>query len=419
MGKMTLSEELKWRGFINQTTLSDIKELDKLKIKFYNGFDASSDSLQVGNLAAIMMDKVFLRHGAEGVALAGGATSMIGDPGGKDSERPLQSEETIEKNVEGVRKQLDQLLGSQTKLVNNLDWFKNMNVVEYLRDVGKHFSMTPIIQRDYIAKRIGEGGSGISYAELSYTLLQGYDFLKLYDTYGVNLQLAGSDQWGNSLSGVELIKKVRNVEVNVFTCPLIINQSTGIKFGKSKSGTVWLDPTKTSPLDFYQFFINLDDKGVEGYLKIFTELDKEKIDKIIIEHSKDRTLRHAQITLAREVTRLVHGEQATKIAEEQTKVISGQINLTKKSLDELREGDEAIKILSISSTPIDLIEVLVNSGLANSKGEARRLIEGKAIYVNDESFLKDVIDKTDFSEHGLMLIRKGKNRSNVAIIELT
>lgn len=418
MSKMSLSKELEWRGFINQTTFSDISLLDSTDLKFYNGYDASSDSLTVGNLAAVMMDRCFLRHGVEGIIVAGGATSLIGDPGGKDSERPLQSETVIKANVESIGKQLKTLLNEHTILVNNLDWFKNLNVLDFLRDVGKYFSMTPLVQRDYIAKRMGESGSGITYTELSYTLLQGYDFLQLFDKYGVNLQLAGSDQWGNSLSGVELVKKVRNKEVNVLTCPLIINQTTGKKFGKSENGTVWLSPEKTSPLDFYQFWFNVDDKGVFGYLKVFTELDPEEVEKIIEAHKKDPSKRQAQLALAYEVTKLVHGDQTAKAAQSSTGIINGEVDVTKLSLSDLNDKHTAIKTMSITSTPASLVDILTKTGLANSNGEARRLIDGKAVYVNDVAFNKDTIDKSDFGDGSLILIRKGKNRANAAVIEL-
>lgn len=414
---MTLSEELKWRGFVNQTTYADIKTLDNSKAKFYHGYDAgSSDSLTIGNLAAVMMDKVLLRHGIQGVIVAGGATSLIGDPGGKDTERPLQSVEVVESNVESIKQQLKQLLGDKAVLVNNLDWFKDMKVIDFLRDVGKYFSMTPLVQRDYIAKRMGKGGSGISYTELSYTLLQGYDFLQLFDKYGVNLQLAGSDQWGNGLSGVELVKKVRNAEVNVLTCPLIINRATGNKFGKSEAGAVWLDPGKTSPMEFYQYWISLDDEGAEDYLKIFTELDKEQIEDIVVRHKKDPSKRLAQTTLAFEVARIVHGEVEAKLAQQNTGVITGELDLSNLSSKDLPEL--GIKSITVAHLPYSLVEILTTTGLASSNVEARRLINDQAIYINDISFSSEEISKAEFGGNKFALIRKGKNRANSAIIEL-
>ena len=230
---MTLSEELTWRGFVNQTTYADIKEIDNKKIVFYHGYDVSSDSQTIGNLAAMMLDRCLMRHGHQAIIVAGGATSLVGDPGGKDSERELQSFETIAHNT---------VCGFDFKLVNNLDWTHKMTVLDYLRDYGKAFSMTTLIQRDYIATRIGEDGAGLSYAEFSYTILQGIDYLHLFDEYGCTLQLGGSDQWGNCLSGVDLIRRVRGAEVNVLSQPLVINKATGKKFGKSEEGAVWLAP---------------------------------------------------------------------------------------------------------------------------------------------------------------------------------
>ena len=349
MPKMTLSEELKWRGFVNQTTLDNLSKLDDDKWIFYHGYDAASaDSLTIGNLAAAMLDKCFLRHGHKAIILAGGATSLIGDPGGKDSERVLQSEDDVRSNVRKVNAQLEKLFGQKVHFVNNLDWFSKMNVLEFLRDVGKHFSMTPLVQRDYIATRMGEGGSGISFTEFSYTLLQGYDFLHLYQKYGVELQLAGSDQWGNCLSGVDLVRRVGNKEVNALTMPLIINKATGKKFGKSEEGAVWLDSTKTSPNDFYQFWINSDDAGVGDYLKIFTELGKDEVAQVMAVFEKDKAARHAQKTLAFEVTKLVHGKEAAERA---------------------RSGAEERVFGSTHSVSLgaSIIEVLVETGLASSK----------------------------------------------------
>ncbi len=414
--KMTLSEELTWRGFVNQSTLKDITALDENKLKFYHGFDASADSLTIGNLAAIMMDKVFIRHGYEAVILAGGATSLIGDPGGKDKERPLQAEETIHANVAAVKKELERLIGSEVVMVNNLDWFKKMTVVEYLRDVGKHFSMTPLVQRDYIAKRIGEDGAGITYTEFSYTLLQGYDFLKLYDDHGVALQLSGADQWGNCLSGIDLVRRVRGVEVNAYTCPLIINKATGKKFGKSEEGAVWLNAEKTSPTQMYQFWINVDDEGVEEYLKIYTELDKEEIDKVMHHHKEAPQMRTAQTRLAQEVTALVHGHEEMKRAEKVTELLVGKATLSD-------AGAAALAVMrheqpnALTTVNGSVVEVLVSSGLAGSNTEARRLLAGNAISLNNQKITRENFEAADFV-NGHLLLRKGKKFKDTALVEL-
>lgn len=415
---MTLSEELLWRGFVNQTTFADLKELDKKKWTFYHGFDASADSQTVGNLAAMMFDRVFMRHGSKAIILAGGATSLIGDPGGKDAERPLQTEEIIAHNVDRAEAQLKKVFtGHEFTLVNNIDWTKSMNVIEFLRDIGKHFSMTPLVQRDYIAKRIGDGGAGISYAEFSYTILQGMDFLHLFDKYGCTLQLGGSDQWGNCLSGVELIRRARGHEAHVITLPLVINKATGKKFGKTEAGAVWLDPEKTTPTQFYQFWINSDDEGVEGYLKIFTELDKQTIEDLMKQHKADPKERIAQKRLAQEVTRLVHGQKELEVAEAVTDVLVDplKISVTEdvKVLAAVR-----VEISSIKARPGDeLAEVLVNAKLAESKSEARRLISGNAIAINGKKTSREDIEDADF-QNGRMLIRKGKAFKDSALVEI-
>jgi tyrosyl-tRNA synthetase len=416
MPDMTLAEELQWRGFVNQTTFTDLATLDKQEWTFYHGFDASADSQTVGNLAAMMLDKAFMRHGHKAVILAGGATSLIGDPGGKDSERTLQNEETIAHNVECAAQQLQKVFaGHDFTLVNNLDWTKGMTVIEFLRDIGKHFSMTPLVQRDYIAKRLGEGGAGISYTEFSYTLLQGMDFLHLYDNYGVTLQLGGSDQWGNCLSGVELIRKARGAEAHVITLPLIINKATGKKFGKSETGAVWLDPAKTTPTEFYQFWATIDDEGVEGYLKVFTELGNTEVDDIMAKHREAPRERHAQKRLAEEVTRLVHGAEQLAQAQAVTEVLTGKksvADLDEAALEVLRE-----EIPNTSAQPgASILDVLTGTGLTSSKTEARQLLAGNAISVNGQKTQKEHLEEGDF-QNGRLLVRKGKAFKDSALVE--
>ena len=414
---MTLSEELEWRGFINQTTFKDLKELDGKQWTFYHGFDASAPSQTVGNLAALMFDKVFMRHGHKAIMLAGGATSLIGDPGGKDSERILQSEETIAANVANAEEQIKRVMsGHEFTLVNNLDWTRDMRVLEFLRDIGKHFSMTPLIQRDYIAKRLGEGGAGISYTEFSYTLLQGMDFLHLYDTFGATLQLGGSDQWSNCLSGVELIRRTRGAEAHVITLPLVINKATGKKFGKSEEGAIWLDSKLTSPYKFYQFWLNADDEGVEGYLKIFTELDRPKIEQVMHDFNENRSARIAQKTLAFEVTKLLHGEdQAHKqvhIAEAVAAQSLGQLNDAEYTA--LRE-----EMPRVAAAPgQEVAELLVQTGLAASKTEARRFVAENAISINGQKSQKEQLEADDF-QNGRLLIRRGKSFKDSALVELS
>jgi tyrosyl-tRNA synthetase len=401
MPDMSLSEELQWRGFVNQTTFSDLKKLDEGPRTFYHGFDASADSQTIGNLAAMMFDMVFMRHGYKAILLAGGATSLVGDPGGKDSERPTQSVETIEHNVARAKQQLEAIFRDQPfTLVNNLDWTKDMKVLDFLRDIGKHFNMSSLIQRDYIAQRLGDSGSGISYTEFSYTLLQGMDYLHLFDNYGVTLQLGGSDQWGNCLSGVELIRKARGETVDVMTLPLIINKATGKKFGKSEGGAVWLDAEKTSVYQFYQFWLNADDEGVIDYLKTFTTLGKSEIDQIAAEQQSDPGARVAQKRLAHEVTEIVHGAERTAGVERVTSVLFGSTDVQELADDEVEMLAGEIPTFAPGKT---LIELLVESGNATSNGDARRLLESGAVSVNGMKVAED------HEITVLSLIKKGKN----------
>jgi len=408
---MKLSEELQYRGFVNQTTFKDLKDLDKKKRTFYHGFDASADSQTIGNLAAMMFDMVFMRHGYKAILLAGGSTSLIGDPGGKDKERVLQDEKTIAKNVENAAVELKRIFGGQEfTLVNNLDWTKNMTVIEYLRDIGKHYSMTPLVQRDYIANRIGENGAGISYAEFSYTILQGLDYLHLFDKYGVTLQLGGSDQWGNCLSGVDLIRRARGEEVHVMTLPLIINKATGKKFGKSEDGAVWLNPDKTSVFKFYQFWLNVDDEGVEDYLKVYTTLEKQEIDKIMVEFNTNKSERLAQKRLAQEVTAIVHGKKQAETAKKISEVLFGDADF----LDLVdREKTVLASELTTVKAKDNLAHTIVDAGLATSNSEANRFIASGAIYVNGKK-CQEGSKHSEFIK-GLNLLRRGKN--NFAIVE--
>lgn len=370
---MKLSEELAWRGFVNQTTFKDLSALDGDKLTFYWGVDPSADSMTVGNLAAGMMVRQFIAHGHKAVLLVGGATGMIGDPDGKDEERNLQSLEQIATNKKGIADQYKRIFeGMDFEIVDNYDWFKGINYLDFLRETGKHFSMTQLLQRDFIQSRIGEGGKGISYAEFSYSLIQGYDFLHLHRTKGVTLQLCGADQWGNSLSGVDLIRKLEGKSAHIYSCPLIINRTTGKKFGKSEGGAVWLDAKRTSVFDFYQFWLNVDDAGVEEYIKVYTLLGKPEVDAIMAEFKKNPAGRHAQKTLAYEVTKLVHGkEEADKAVEATEQLFSGGASDAAPSVD-LPEGE------------YDVVELLVKAGLAPSNSAARRLFEQGGVKINQQ-----------------------------------
>ena len=415
---MTVSEDLQWRNLIKDKTFEDVSWLDTPKT-FYLGVDcSSSDSMTIGNLAVFMTAKRLLDAGWKTVLLAGGATSLIGDPGGKNEERPLKSREEIEHNVAGIKTQVQQLFeGKDFTLVDNYDWFKDVMYLEFLRDVGKHFSMTELVQRDFIAERMGEGGGGISYAEFSYTLIQGYDFWHLHTNYDVVLQIGGSDQWGNMLSGIPLIRKKSGTEAHAFSMPLVINKATGAKFGKSEAGAVWLDPEKTSPTQFYQFWLNVDDEGVEDYLKVYTELGKPEVEDIIAQHTAAPEKRHAQRRLAQEVTTIVHGKETCQLASDVTEYITGSKDVKEASDTQLSavRRELASATLSLEATVID---GLTDSGLASSRTEARRLLEGGSVYVNGEQITDNEFSHV-LKENGRLLLRKGKTLKNTALIEFS
>ena len=396
---MKLSEELKWRGFWNQTTFTDESVIDNTHFKLYLGTDPSADSLHVGHLAVYMMVRRFLERGHEVVLLVGGGTGIIGDM--RDTEeRELLALEEISKNTEALSRQVSKLFaGKNFTLVNNYDWLKDLQLLPFLRDIGKKFNMADLTSRDFFKARIGNGG-GLSYAEFSYTLLQGYDFLHLSRELCVNLQIGGSDQWGNLLSGVELSRKADGREVFAMTAPLVINKSTGRKFGKSEGGAVWLDENKTSPYKFYQFWLNSDDAGAIDYLKLFTMLSKEEIEAIEREHSAAPHLRIAQKTLAREVASLVHGADRVSSIEKVNSVLFGGILASELSAEELEILAEEIPSAKAGT---DVISALTETGLAKSSGEVKRLISAGAISVNGEKITEN------FEISQVSLIKKGKN----------
>jgi tyrosyl-tRNA synthetase len=410
-----LSEELQWRGLIKDRTFDDIGWLDTPRT-FYLGSDASADSLQIGNLAIYIVARHLAANGWKAVLLVGGATSLIGDPGGKDEERQLKSHEEIERNIAGVAEQVRRVFaGNEFELVNNYDWFKDMPYLEFLRDVGKHYSMTELIQRDFIAARLGEGSTGISYAEFSYSLIQGYDYWWLFKNKGVELQIGGSDQWGNMLSGVPLIRKKEGKEVHAFSMPLVINKATGKKFGKSEEGTIWLDPAKTSPTQFYQFWINCDDEGVEDYLKAYTMISQEELAALMDRHRQNPKEREAQWRLAEEVTQLVHGEEATRVARNVTDFLRGRTaaaDVLKEVLENMRR-----EIPTTHAQPgASLVDVLTQTGLAQSNTEARRLLAENAIALNNQKTTKEHLEESDF-QNGRLLLRKGKAFKDSALVE--
>lgn len=399
MIEMTLSEDLKWRGFVNQTTFKDISMLDESKRVFYFGVDPSAPSATIGNLAAMMMCRIFLTHGYTPILLVGGATGMIGDPK-DDKERAKKSLDEISHNKEQIKIQYQQVFGGlDFKLVDNFDWFSGIGYLEFLRSVGKRMSMSQLLDREFVKKRVGEGGSGLSYAEFSYSLIQGYDYLHLFEKENATLQLCGADQWGNSLTGVDLIRKKHSKEAHVWSCPLVINKATGVKFGKSEGGAVWLNAEMTSPYKFYQFWLNVDDQGVGDYIKIYTLISPEDHRSLMDVSKNNPSDRVAQKYLAFETTKIVHGEEVAKAVQRISNVLFGGSNAS-----ELTENDFASLANELPSSKTGkLLDLLVETNLAKSKGEARRLVVQNAVSVNG---VKATLE-TELLEK--VLVKKGKN----------
>ena len=398
---MTLSEELTWRGFVNQMTYPDIKALDEGQISFYWGVDPSADSMTIGNLAAAMMVRHFINAGHKAFLLVGGATGMIGDPDGKKDERNLKTLDEIAKNKAGISEQYKTVFAGQPfEIVDNYDWFKDMNYLEFLRLVGKHVPMSQMLGREFVQSRLSEGGAGISYAEFSYSLIQGYDFVHLYKNHGVTLQLCGADQWGNSIAGVDLIRRIEGGEAHVYSTPLIYNKATGRKFGKSEDGAVWLDPTKTSVYKFYQFWLNADDEGVVDYAKVYTLLNQEEIAVMADQVATNPGAREAQKTLAHEVTKIVHGEERTSQVEKVTEVLFGGASVADLSGAELEMLAGEIPTVALG---VNIVDALVDGGVAKGSSDAKRLIKSGGVSVNGVK-LSEPVTVSEVS-----LIKKGKN----------
>ncbi len=413
---MKLSEDLAWRGLIKDKTFAEPGWLDKPGT-FYWGVDCSSDSLTIGNLAPLLLSRRLAEAGWKAILLVGGATSLIGDPGGKDEERPLLPRDTVEKNVESIKAQVSRLFsGQKFTQADNYDWFKDLRYLDFLREIGKHFSVTELTQRDFIAERVGENGTGISYAEFSYSLIQGYDYWQLHKAHRANLQIGGSDQWGNMLSGVSLIRKKESSEVHAMSMPLVINKSTGRKFGKTEGGAIWLDPAKTTPTQFYQFWINSDDDDTENFLKVFTFLQKTEIDNLLREQKSNPQDRPAQTVLAQEVTKIVHGQDAVDFAKSVTAYLTGRQPVEDANESALIEIRQALPSIAVNAG-LPVVDALVQTGLATSNSEARRLLQSKAVYANDRQIDKDHLESGDF-KNGKLMLRRGKAYKDSALIEL-
>ena len=406
---MNLSEELIYRGFMAQSTIDNPAELDtRASKKFYWGADPSADSLTMGNLAAMMMCACFIRHGYEPYFLVGGATGQIGDPK-ENGERELRTLDEVEHNKACIKEQIERIVGlDNATILDNYDWFKNMNYLSFLREVGKAFSMTQLLDRQFVQNRIGEGGAGISYAEFSYTLIQGYDFLHLYREHGVALQLCGADQYGNCASGIHLIKRLEDANADIWSTPLVIDPVTGRKFGKSEGNAVWLaakdngSGNYTSVFDFYQFWLNQPDESVESLIKIYTILPREEIEDILAKHRENPELRLAQKALAKGATEVVHGkEKAAAIVNLSELLFNRDTNFAEFTADEIAEFAEYLPIVSQGT---NLVDALVETGLAESKKKAREFIAQGAISINGTKIQEEI----DLNQ--IAIIKKGKNK---------
>jgi tyrosyl-tRNA synthetase len=418
---MNFFEELKWRGLIHDVMPGTEEQLNKEMTSAYIGFDPTSDSLHIGSLVPIILLVHLQRAGHKPIALVGGATGMVGDPSGKSEERNLLSESTLQHNLQGVKKQLEKFLDfdpskpNAAEMVNNYDWFQHMNFLGFIRDVGKHITVNYMMSKDSVKKRI-ESENGISFTEFTYQLIQGYDFYWLYKNKNCKLQMGGSDQWGNIVTGTEMIRRIDGGEAFAFTCPLM-KKADGGKFGKTEKGNVWLDPAKTSPYQFYQFWLNASDEDSENWIKIFTLLPKEEIEALITEHKNAPHLRILQKRLAKEVTTFVHSQQDYEFAVKASEILFGNAtNEVLKSLNEIQllqvlEGVPTYDYSKASlQNGIDVISLLADTGIFPSKGEARKTIQGGGVSLN-KSKVESVDTKIDMSyllNNKYILVQKGK-----------
>ena len=422
---MNFVEELKWRGMLHQMMPGTEELLEKEQVTAYVGIDPTADSLHIGHLCGVMMLRHLQRCGHKPLALVGGATGMIGDPSGKSQERNLLDEATLQHNIDCIKGQLARFLDfesdapNKAELVNNYDWMKDYTFLAFVRDIGKHITVNYMMAKDSVQKRLnGEARDGLSFTEFSYQLLQGYDFLHLYQTKNCKLQMGGSDQWGNITTGAELIRRTLGSENEVFalTCPLI-TKSDGRKFGKTESGNVWLDAKRTTPYEFYQFWLNVADDEAERYIKIFTSLEKGEIDGLIEEHRQDPGRRILQRRLGEEVTKLVHGESELEKAIEASNILFGKA--TKENLLKLDEATllavfsgvphfEVTRSEAIGAKAVDLFAETTQCFA--SKGEMRKLTQGGGVSLNKEKLqaFDQIITEGDLIDGMYLLVQRGK-----------
>ena len=420
---INLIAELQWRGMIQDIMPGTEEWLMKEKVSGYIGFDPTSDSLHIGSLVPILLLVHLQRTGHRPVALVGGATGMVGDPSGKSEERNLLSEEVLQHNVEGVRNQLSKFLDFSANnpqaalLVNNYDWFKGLDFLTFIRDVGKHITVNYMMAKDSVKKRI-EGENGMSFTEFSYQLVQGYDFYWLYNNHNCHLQMGGSDQWGNILTGAELIRRKGGGEAYAFTCPLI-TKSDGGKFGKTEKGNVWLDAQKTTPYQFYQFWLNASDEDAEKWIKIFTLLPQDAINQIIINHREKPEARALQQQLALEVTAFVHGKEVLDSILETTRGFFGgdALNFIKNTTAATLEKSGLPTLPYSGEWPVNLVTLLAETGSFPSKGEAKKMIQAGGVSINEQKItdIQTMIDDSHLLNGRFILVRRGKKQLDLII----
>jgi len=416
---MNIYAELEWRGMLSESTDGTRDALRAAPMTGYIGFDPTAASLHVGSLLTVMGLARLQRFGHTPIAIVGGGTGMIGDPSGKSQERVLLSNADVEKNVAGIRRQLEKFLDfdaprNPALIVNNADWLGAIDVLSFLRDVGKHFTVNYMLQKESVARRL-ESEEGISYTEFSYLVLQAYDYLQLFDRYACTLQMGGSDQWGNITAGIELIRKLRGQKVHGLVWPLMTT-SSGVKFGKTEAGAVWLDPARTTPFHFYQFWLNTDDRDVVRYLKCFTFLSRQEVESLEHAMREKPEARDAQRALAREVTTLVHGADHVSRAERAASVLFTD-NLTAADVDDVLMvlSDAPSTEILLPNGGISLVELLATVKLASSRSEATRLIKSGGVYVNnvrarDE---KAQLTASDAIAGQVIVLRKGRRDQHV------
>lgn len=430
---MDFIDELTWRGMIHTMMPGTDEQLRKEMTTAYLGIDPTADSLHIGHLCGVMMLRHFQRCGHKPIALVGGATGMIGDPSGKSAERNLLDESTLRHNQEAIKAQLSRFLDfesdapNRAELVNNYDWMKDISFLDFAREIGKHITVNYMMAKDSVQKRLnGEARDGLSFTEFTYQLLQGFDFMHLYETKNCKLQLGGSDQWGNITTGSELVRRKLGGEVYALTCPLI-TKADGGKFGKTESGNVWLDARYTSPYKFYQFWLNVSDADAEKYLKIFTFLTKEEIEALAEEHAKDPGARPLQKRLAKEVTVMVHGEDAYNAAVEASSILfSNKAGEALMKLDEqtLLDIFEGVPTFSISKAELEagipLLELLAGkTAIFPSKGEARKMVQGNGVSINKEKVTDPqmTVNADSLIAGHYMLVQRGKKNYYLLIVD--